>query len=113
MVLCGAGAWSVASSDGNSCKVIHSLNGDVLEFGHFTIYKVSNTHTPQQEGSVCMCAGCKCAYLSFYISLFLCAICHGVKLFVSKKPQQIHMYLINVDDNTPKVQKKQRPIKNK
>lgn len=86
----------------------------VLEFVHFTIYEVSSAHTPNRN-ALCVC-WCGCMYVSsvqmclhshLYCSCSCFCVVHLYASMCQKTLQQIHMYLINADDNTPKsVEKK-------
>lgn len=73
----------------------------VLEFVHFTI---SSTHTPNRNA---VCVGVDVCAQHAAISCSMCII----MCMCQKGLQQIHMYLINADDNTPEVWKKQTAIK--
>lgn len=64
---------------------------------------------------VYVCSMPICSYIHVSMYMLMCVfLCGGVHLYVymcQKKLQQIHMYLINADDNTPKAWKKQTAIK--
>lgn len=72
-------------------------------FVHFNARAVLSAHNPNVHVStihmlhVCMHV-CRCAFLCIYLSV--------------KKLQQIHMCLINADDNIPKAWKKTNSNKN-
>ena len=82
-------------------------------FSEDVLHNLQDSH---QQQKCCVCMSLKmhvCSmHIYFYTPLCFWFLCGGLHLYVysicQKKLQKIHMYLINVDDNTPKARKKNK-----